>query len=1091
MRYKIITLVTIAALMFAEKSEAQNFTTTYDFGGVNSNSGREDPTPVPEADGLLFGSFKAVAPTGNPFGLSANPNASGRFSFTGWPGGATNNSDVFTGSISTEQYYEVTISPETYYSLQLDSVLFSIQRSGTGIRQYAVRYSIDGFATNLAASISPANANLKVVPDNIFQITDATTTAQNGNKITFGAATVTAPVTLRFYGWNAESNGTFSIDNVIFYGSRTISPTAPVIAIDPKTITFPATVINTNSAPLTYKLQGDNLSGPITVQVNAPFSVSSTPGGSFTNALEITAATASGNPTIYVQFSPTAAVSYVDTIKHNSTSATVKKLVVNGEGINPDNFVFNFNNCLDGEVPGSGFTSYSVTGAQKWSCTAFGYNSTNGVSMNGFSGGNQLNDDWLISPPLSLGAVNLPVLRFWSRGEFIGPPLQLLISTDYDGSSDPTLATWTDLEAYFPLANNTWALTDGIDLSAYKAFPRVFIAFRYQSSEELGAARWNIDEVDITNRSQLLTVNPPAIDFGEASAGQHSAPVPFTIKAVGYGDVMLTAPDGFELSNNNINFASTTTITAAAAAEGTTLYARFSPASKQLIVNGLLNVKGSGLDSNGVAFSGTSYPRAETFDVGTYNLSFFGSNPTNNPTQEKINTQVANIAKVLQKMNLDVVGIEEVSNDKALDSLVVKLPNRKAVLSNRWSYSFNAPDPSFPPQKVGFIYDTTSMKLKSTRVMFTSLYDSARGSYPSKLPNYPGGAVSFWAGGRLPFMATFDATINGVMQQVHVIVLHAKSSTDAASYNRRVYDARVLYDTLQAYYSNEPVVIVGDYNDRLFGSTYTSGVSPFNSFVTNNAQYIPLTLPLDQAGKISYIGGSALIDHIIATDELQAAYISNSTIIEDPRSYIGGYGATSASDHFPVYARFNFTGSLPVTLLNFNAEQRGNQVRLSWATANEFNNKEFIVERSGDNRNFLEIVRKAGFGNSSIISQYESIDASPLKGINYYRLKQTDIDGHFTYSNIVALDFSKNVPEKFSVYPNPVTDIINIKSLSASGRFTAKVSGMNGRLVALAFGTIQEISRELTGKLDKMTPGVYTMEISNTTSKSITSFVKQ
>ena len=117
------------------------------------------------------------------------------------------------------------------------------------------------------------------------------------------------------------------------------------------------------------------------------------------------------------------------------------------------------------------------------------------------------------------------------------------------------------------------------------------------------------------------------------------------------------------------------------------------------------------------------------------------------------------------------------------------------------------------------------------------LYDSARGGYPEKLPNYPGGAISFWSGGRLPFMATFDVKINGVTKQIKVITIHAKSSGDATSYNRRVYDAKVLYDTLQAYYKEDNIVIVGDFNDKLGVATYNNAASPFKNFVDDKNNY--------------------------------------------------------------------------------------------------------------------------------------------------------------------------------------------------------------------------------------------------------------
>ena len=198
---------------------AQPFTATYDFAQVTAASGTTDPTPPPTATGVTFGAFTAT-------GVSANPNATVRFSFTSQPLGGVNGTNdfaEFTGSLNPTAYFEVALTPLSLIQLQLDTIAFSVQRSGTGIRSYAVRSSLDGYAANLPASISPANANLSVVPGNEFRIvSDATTTAQNGSTIILGSpfAGLAAPISFRFYGWNAEgSGGTFSIDNVVFSGS--------------------------------------------------------------------------------------------------------------------------------------------------------------------------------------------------------------------------------------------------------------------------------------------------------------------------------------------------------------------------------------------------------------------------------------------------------------------------------------------------------------------------------------------------------------------------------------------------------------------------------------------------------------------------------------------------------------------------------------------------------------------------------------------------------------------------------------------------------------------------------------------------------
>jgi hypothetical protein len=223
--------IVLAGLTAGNAPAQGSFVATYDFSQVTTSSGTTDPTPPPTATGVTFGSFTAVGYTGNP-------NAGVRFSWQANPVGGVNTSDdfsQFTGSLDPVKYFEVPVTPLGSFALQLDSVSFTIQRSGTGIRSYAVRSSLDGYAANLPASINPANANLGVGPANEFRwLSDAVTTAQSGSLVTLGSsyADPTSPVTFRFYGWNAEgSAGTFSIDNVAFAGSTRNVPEPAAAAL--------------------------------------------------------------------------------------------------------------------------------------------------------------------------------------------------------------------------------------------------------------------------------------------------------------------------------------------------------------------------------------------------------------------------------------------------------------------------------------------------------------------------------------------------------------------------------------------------------------------------------------------------------------------------------------------------------------------------------------------------------------------------------------------------------------------------------------------------------------------------------------------
>ncbi len=255
-------LLSIALIFSGIIASAQSFTSTYSFTSVSATSGTIDPTPVPTATGLTFGSFSAV---GTP---TANPNAAGRFSFTGWPTGSTTGNDIYstmTGSINLGEYYEVTLSPQAGYTVGLNTIGFTAQRSGTGIRSYVVKASADGFVTNLPAAVV-SNTNISIVGTNeFFWVLDANNGAQNGSTINLFGATSATPVTFRFYAWNSEgSGGTFSIDNVVFDGTVTgvSTCTAPLVSsitsngpiCSSTSLLLQSTV--TGSGPLTYSWAG-------------------------------------------------------------------------------------------------------------------------------------------------------------------------------------------------------------------------------------------------------------------------------------------------------------------------------------------------------------------------------------------------------------------------------------------------------------------------------------------------------------------------------------------------------------------------------------------------------------------------------------------------------------------------------------------------------------------------------------------------------------------------------------------------------------------------------------------------------------------
>lgn len=110
---------------------------------------------------------------------------------------------------------------------------------------------------------------------------------------------------------------------------------------------------------------------------------------------------------------------------------------------------------------------------------------------------------------------------------------------------------------------------------------------------------------------------------------------------------------------------------------------------------------------------------------------------------------------------------------------------------------------------------------------------------------------------------------------------------------------------------------------------------------------------------------------------------------------------------------------LPVEWGAFTAKAVGKEVRLDWTTEQEYSNKGFYIERSGDGRDFHELAFVASSGDHNQLQSYFHFDTYPLPGTSYYRLRQEDLDGSFTYSEVREVNLL-DLSVDWQVYPNPV-----------------------------------------------------------------------
>lgn len=167
-------------------------------------------------------------------------------------------------------------------------------------------------------------------------------------------------------------------------------------------------------------------------------------------------------------------------------------------------------------------------------------------------------------------------------------------------------------------------------------------------------------------------------------------------------------------------------------------------------------------------------------------------------------------------------------------------------------------------------------------------------------------------------------------------------------------------------------------------------------------------------------------------------------------SEIGGT-ITSQRSNFTSFSDFAIAYpsiALPIELLEFSLFQQNKGVLLNWVTASETNNNYFSVERSTNAKDFIEIAKINGAENSTHLVNYMWLDRTPLAGISYYRLKQTDFDGKSAYSEIRAINFHSSENELF-VSPNPSSGKFRISSIPcfASEKFNIELYSSSGQIL--------------------------------------------
>jgi hypothetical protein len=234
--------------------------------------------------------------------------------------------------------------------------------------------------------------------------------------------------------------------------------------------------------------------------------------------------------------------------------------------------------------------------------------------------------------------------------------------------------------------------------------------------------------------------------------------------------------------------------------------------------------------------------------------------------------------------------------------------------------------------------------------------------------------------------------------------------------------------------------------------------------------------------KLNWNGVGEEATNFTSSSAFVAHYVSTSGMWDNLGGTVNS-GSVESSQAVSSFSPFTISSSptfapLPVELLSFDAQCAGENVIVSWKTASEHYSLNFIVERSENGSTWSEIQTQAAAGNSNTVLSYAIEDAGAARGINYYRLIQTDQDGvQKIYGAILSNCGSDE--NFFMSFPNPsdaeITIVFNDKKIN--GSTTLMVRDAHGRVVRSITLEIQPGTNSILIPDMELEPAVYYLQL--------------
>ena len=263
-------------------------------------------------------------------------------------------------------------------------------------------------------------------------------------------------------------------------------------------------------------------------------------------------------------------------------------------------------------------------------------------------------------------------------------------------------------------------------------------------------------------------------------------------------------------------------------------------------------------------------------------------------------------------------------------------------------------------------------------------------------------------------------------------------------------------------------------------TTYTGNVNSTWHVSHETATPVSATLRMGWATSregARFVRANGYLDHYTSGTNKWDAVATGSTYQADGAG-LWAMQRTGVTKFSPFAVTSNPTGPLPVTLVSFEGRRVGATVALAWATASEQHNDHFVVERSLDGTNFLALGTVAGQGSSAAAHAYTFVDAQPVAGAAYYRLRQVDADGTASFSPVVVVQGGEVAAASIMAVPNPSAGQFALQTnFLASAQLRGTVVNMLGQPILTVNELVPAGAASLPLDLSAQPAGVYLVQL--------------